>query len=100
MSKNNINSLETLQGNLVKQACGLSKRSRSTSLLQALNICKVGEKVKSNIASLLYRVYGTNFPLQDLTTHFLSLYMCKGVLFPGTLIERAITCGLSPTYFF
>ena len=29
--------------------------------------------------------------------YFLSLYMSKGIVIPGTIIERLVTYGLSPT---
>jgi len=88
--------LESTQGTLIKQCLGLSKRSRSSNVLQALHIRKVQEKIKQSTASLLKHSFIVQSPMKDLTSYFLSLYICKGVLIPGTLVERAVSFGLSP----
>ena len=98
ISKASLNNLETVQGNLVKQALGLNKHAKSTKLLQAFNVDKVEDKVRYNTASLLYRIFCVDSPVQELTKYFLSLYICDGILYTGTLIDRIVSYGLSPTY--
>ena len=96
ISQSSIDQLETIQGNLVKQCMGLSKRSRSTNLLQALHITRVREKIRQSTASLLKRVFSVESSVKDLNAHLLSLYVTRGDLIPGTLIQRAVCMGLSP----
>ena len=96
LSTSDVQKLETLQGNLLKQSIGLSHRSKSSSLMRALNITSVKDKIKLNSASLLRRIYAVDSPVRDLTNHFLSLYICKGLLYPGTLVHRIVSFGLSP----
>ena len=92
-----LKQLETVQGNLVKQALGISKRSRSSDVLQALNICKVEDIIHKNTASLMYRIFLVESPIRNLAKHFLSAYIARGVVIPGTIVDRLITYGLSPT---
>ena len=95
--KKSIQRMETVQGNLIKQSLGLSKRSRSSWLLQALGIEKVEDKIIYNTASLLRRIFTIDSPIKDLTSHFLSLYITHGMTTPGTIIDRVVKSGLSPT---
>jgi hypothetical protein len=88
--------LETTQGNLLKQCLGFSKRSRSSHLLQALDVDRINVIVKRNTASLIKRIFNVHSPLQQLCTYFMSLYVAKCTLIPGTLVSRLVTSGLSP----
>ena len=97
VSQRSLSQLESTQGNLIKQCLGLSKRSRSTNLLQALGISKVEDKIKHSTASVLRGIFSVKSPVKDLNVHFLSLYVTQGLLIPGTLIERVVSMGLSPT---
>ena len=89
--------LETCQANLVKQCMGFSSRSRSTSLLHAINIRKVNECIKYGSASLLHRIFCIDSPVRDLCSHFLAQYLSCGELIRGTLVDRLVSFGLSPT---
>jgi len=91
-----MKNLESTQSSLVKQCLGLSKRSRSTNLLQALHIPKIEERIKQSTASLMKRVFSVDSPAKDLSAYFLSLYITKGLLIPGTLVDRCVSHGLSP----
>jgi hypothetical protein len=97
VSDKNLQQLERTQGNLIKQCLGLSKRSRSSNLLHALGVLKIEERLRQSIASLLTRVFAVNSSIRELTSHFLSQYICRGTLVQGTLVERAVSFGLSPT---
>ena len=98
MSAKVLKDLESTQSTLVKNCLGLSKRSKSSHLLQALCIKSVKDKVKHSAASLLKRIFSVDSPVKDLNMYFLSLYICKGVLIPGTLIYRIRNFGMSPTH--
>ena len=96
ISNRNMHGLETCQGNLVKQAIGLSKRSRSTALLEALKIKKINECVKNRTACLLNRIFSVESPVQSLTSHFMSLFLSHNILVPNTLVNRIVAFNLSP----
>ena len=89
--------LETCQGNLAKQALGFSKRSKSSSLLQGLGITKMRQHISQCTASLFRRIFLTKTPIQSLCRYFLSLYITRGSLVPGTIVDRLVSYGLSPT---
>ena len=83
--------LETLQGNLVKQSMGLSKRVHTTELMASLNINKIFDIVKRNTVSLLKRIFKVQSPLKRLTIHMLSQFIYK-----GTIVSNILSMGLSP----
>ena len=56
------------------------------------------QKIKESSASLLKRIISTPSSVRDLNIHFLSMYIAKDKLIPGTLVHRLVSCGLSPTY--
>ena len=89
--------LETCQGNLVKQVMGFSKRSKSSSLLQSLGITKMCQHISQCTASLFRRIFLTDSPVQSLCRYFLSQYLTRGSLVPGTIVDRLVSYGLSPT---
>lgn len=95
--KKSLSAMETCQGNLVKKSLGLNKRCRSTALMESLCVRRVDRKIVENNASLLKRIMSVSSSARDLTSHFLSLYVCNGTLIPGTLIDRVVQNGLSPT---
>ena len=74
--------LESVQGSLIKQSLGLSKLSHNTALLKALNIEKI-EEVES--------------PIRRLMQHLLSRFICYGKTVLGTLLDRVVSMGESPT---
>ncbi len=57
ISKSNIKKLDTTQGNLVKQAIGLSKRAHITELLLSLGINRISDVININVVSLYRRVF-------------------------------------------
>jgi len=83
ISKKGLSRMESTQGNLIKQCLGLSHRARSTSLLQALCIPSIKDKIKQSIASLLRRAFTVHSPCKDFMSYFLSLYISRGQLIPG-----------------
>ena len=92
----NMRKLETLQGNLLKQSLGLSKRSRSTHLLEALGVHKLNSTVIKNTVTFFSRIFKIDSPLQNLCNSFMSLYISSGIVVPGTLVGRILSWGLSP----
>jgi hypothetical protein len=98
IDKRNMQRLETLQGNLVKQSMGLSKRVHTTELMASLNINKISSIVNRNIVSLFKRIFKVQSPLKQLTIHMLSQYISKGTIVPGTIVSKVLSMGLSPSY--
>ena len=84
-----------MQGNLIKQSMGLSKRVHSTELLASLGISKVTELLQKNTLSLFSRIFKVETPLRDLTSHFMSLYIDKHIIIPGTIVSTIVSMGLS-----
>ena len=70
-----MNALETFQGNLLKQALGLSKRSRSTALLSALNVTRIKDYVLKSTHSLMYRIFRMNYPVRDICSLYIASYI-------------------------
>ena len=67
--------LKSIQGRLIKQSLGLSKRSHSTVLLRALNIEKVEDIVTRHVLSLHNKVLQVESPARQLMQHLLSRLM-------------------------
>ena len=88
--------MKKLQGNLVKQSMGLSKRAHTTELMASLNINKIYDIVKGNTVSLLKRIFKVQSPLKRLTIHMLSQFISKGTIVPGTIVSNILSMGLSP----
>ena len=96
ISHNELYNLESLQGTLIKQALGLSKRSHHSNILEALNIPKLGETINEHVLSLYYRIYCVESPVRDLCRELLFMYVSKQLLVKGTIIERVVRLGHSP----
>ena len=97
LNKGDSSFLNTTQSNCVKQALGFSKRVRSTHLLNALHIYKASDKVDTLRCSLLNRIMRVPCSAQSICSLFLSLYTSSGILIPGSLVERIVRLGRSPT---
>ena len=91
INKNNIKTPDTIQGNLVKQAMELSKRVHTTELLLSFNYKY--NVLNTNIASLYNRIFKISTPLQDLMTQFLSHYITRIMVIPGTVIDNVLCLG-------
>ena len=81
---------------LLKQCLGLGRRSRHSRLLQARYIKPIKHILKERTASLYSRIFNTDSPARDLSTHLLSSYLCTGHVVPGTLLDQVLSYGLSP----
>ena len=96
LTKASTAALNTSQANLVKQSMGLSKRCRSSYLLNAMYIQTMSDIVSKNCASLAFRIMKVQSSAQRVFTYLLSLFICDNILIPGSLIERLVSFGLSP----
>ena len=89
--------LESAQGKLIKKSLGLSKLSHNTALLKALNIEKIDDIVNRNVLSLYNRIFKVESPAHRLMQHLLSRFICYGETVPGTLLDRVVSMGESPS---
>lgn len=96
LSRNDFVKLESVQGKLIKQSLGLSKRSHNTQLLAALNIHKVEDIVINNTLSLFHRICQSPSPTRTLVLHDLSQYILYGRLINGTILSKVVEYNQSP----
>ncbi|KAK2173955.1 hypothetical protein NP493_841g00000 [Ridgeia piscesae] len=89
--------LESVQDRLIKQSLGLSKLSHNTALLKALNIEKIEDIVNRNVLSLYNRIFKVESPARRLMQYLLSRFIFDGKTVPGTLLDRVVSMGESPT---
>jgi len=89
--------LESVQERLIKRSTGLSRRSHNAALLKALCIERVDDIVNRNVLSLCSRLFKVESPVRRLMQHLLSRVIVYGVTVPGTLLDRLVSMGESPT---
>ena len=92
-----INSIQSAQGSVMKQVCGLGKRSHHSAILQALEITHASTHINDSTKSLFKRICSTDSPTRDVCIYFMNLFIVDRVLVPGTLIDRIVKMGISPT---
>ena len=63
------------------------------TLIYALNI----EKVEDTVLSLYNRIFKVDSPAHRLMQHLLSCFIFCGPTVPGTLLDRVLSMGKSPT---
>ena len=56
-SKDQFRRMGSIEGRLIKQCLGLSKRSHNSAVLKALNIDKVQNIVNINVLNLYHRIF-------------------------------------------
>ena len=91
-----MQSLETVQGTLVKQCLGLTKRSRHSYLLKAMGLCQVEHLLQKRFISLYKQIFSVESPAKQLASFLLSRYMLTGETVPGTLLNKIVNNSLSP----
>ncbi len=97
ITKAQLVKLESFQGKLVKQCLSIGKRSHNTSLLAAMDIPKVAEVISQKHVTLLHNSCKVAGPAMDIHCELLASYFISGQCEPGTLIERVVQAGISPT---
>ena len=63
----------------------------------ALNIEKIEDIVNRNVLSLYNRIFKVERPARRLMQHLLSRFIFYGETVPGTLLDRVVSMGESPT---
>ena len=96
-SKDQFRRMEYMQGRLIKQWLGLSKRSHNSAVLKALNIDKVQTIVNRNVLNLYHRIiFKIESPACSLMQVLLARYITYDTTVSGTLLERVVSIGESP----
>ena len=98
-SKDQFRRMESIQGRLIKQCLGLSKRSHNWAVLKALNIDKVQNIVNRNLLNLYHRIFKIDSPARSLMQFLLARYITYGTTVPGTLLDRVVSIGEYGIYF-
>ena len=96
-SSKHVHILNSAQGSVVKHVSGLSVRARHTALLQALDIYQAGDYIKKSTLSLYNRICSQDSPTHDLCMYFTQMYISSGIRVPGSLVDRVIDFGASPS---
>ena len=96
INKSELAKLEAFQGQCIKSAIGVGKRSDHSNLLSALDIPTLANVIAHYNLSLLYRICQTDTPARDILLYMLQDYVITGRIIPGTLIARIIDLGISP----
>ena len=97
ISNSELKRLESFQGQMIKSALYLGKRSHHSNLLKALDICKISEVLRQQQISLLQRVFRSPVSSYSiLCTELMSRYAVSGVIPRKTLVGHIIEQGISP----
>ena len=96
LSNQDVKTMNSTQGCIIKQLCGLGKRSHHTNLLRAINLDNVSSAISNNTKSVFKRVCINESPTKNLCLRLLSEYMYNGSRIPGTIVDRILKLGYSP----
>lgn len=97
LTKEAISKLDVLQGNLIKQALGLSRRCRTSRLLKALKVPKIETMLQERQCSLLRRMMLAENCCSRFYSTLLSRFIRTGTVVPSTLLGRIVKSGAPPT---
>lgn len=91
-----LKQMHTQEGNLVKMCMGLSKFSKTTELLRALNVKSIEEVRKEQVLSLWHRTFQFDSLYRKLCLSFMKMYLQNQTVIRGTLLHRLLSCVLDP----
>ena len=83
--KRDLIKLESFQGSVLKQVCGIGNRSHHTRLVRALSIDSISTAVRNHSSTLFKRICSVDSPTQQLCFYMLSDYILNKNLVPGSL---------------
>lgn len=93
----NIKRLDTTQASFIKRILGFKQRTHHSNLLRAVNIHNIEHYIKRNTISLWRRSFFIDSLLRSLCAFNLARYIMHGKLIPGTIVDRIVSYGMSPT---
>ena len=94
--KRDLIKLESFQGSVLKQVCGIGNRSHHTRLVRALSIDSISTDVRNHSSTFLKRICSVDSPTQQLCFYMLSDYILNNNLVPGSTVSRIANLDLSP----
>ena len=97
LSSTCIKQLESTQGCIMKQVCGLSKQSHHSNLLRALNINTVSSGITNLMKANFSRLCAVDSPTRDLCLFFITRLLSGYPSPKGSSVDRLIKNGASPT---
>ena len=97
LNQSHINTLENTQGSFIKRMLGFAQRSHHKKLIQAAGIKTIGSIIQRNAQSLWHRIFKIQSPTRDICAFELASYMVGRRPVPGTLLDRILSTGSSPT---
>ena len=96
LSRNDLNTLKTTQGNIIKRIMGINKRSHHSKLLKALKIPTVENVLRNNALRLYKNIFQTDTPASDLQSILLANYLENRSIIKGSLLEKVVSAGYNP----
>lgn len=96
----NLKDVQSAQGSVLKNVCGLRKRSHHNSFLKALSIEHASSYINESTKSLFTNICLTSSSTRNLCIYFMNIFITKNFLVPGTLVTRIINMGISPSSIF
>ena len=90
VNQSNLNLLEKLQGNIVKQFLGVGDRCHHSNLVRALEIKSVKEIIEKSTVSMFSRSFNVDSPLRDLNYHMLAFLFATAYLSQELLLTEFI----------
>ena len=97
INKANIKRLDCNQASFIKRILGFKQRTHHSNLLEAVRINNIELYVKRNTLSLWKRTFNADSLLRSLCAINLARFILHGTLIPGSLVQRLISFGISPT---
>ena len=85
-----IKQLESTQGGIIKQVCGLNKRAHHSSLLRALEVEPVKTGIDKSTILLYNRLCVVDSPTRNLCIFMLRDYVSHNKLIPGSILQRIV----------
>jgi hypothetical protein len=97
LSEQNIKTLRSAQGGVIKRVMGIPKRSHHSKLVEALGITPIETIISNNVQKLYHRIFTCHSPSRELQMKFLSHYIKTGKCVKDSLLHRLLISGASPT---
>ncbi len=97
ISPSQLAKLESFQATMVKRSLNIGKRSHNTALLAAMDIPKVADVLSQKQITLFHNSCKVPGPAKNVNCELLASYVISGQCEPGTLLQRVIQTGMSPT---
>ena len=94
LSGKHLNTLESIQGSILKKILGFPKRSHHSRLVLACNTKPMSHIIKQNTLSLWQRIFRVDSPARTLCAQRLAKYILTGCYTPNTLIARVLRCNV------